>query len=83
MTDQTPPTNDRHSQQHNRRDDGDLLTIDEAAAILRTPKATLRYWRHLGIGPHSFRIGRRVFYRAGDLHTWLDAQHDQHGPTAA
>ncbi|WP_408609703.1 hypothetical protein [Geodermatophilus chilensis] len=27
-----------------------LLTLDEAAALLRTPVATLRYWRHLGIG---------------------------------
>jgi predicted DNA-binding transcriptional regulator AlpA len=57
-----------------RRNDDDLLTIDEVAAILRTPKATLRYWRHLGIGPHSFKIGRRVFYRACDVHAWLDEQ---------
>ncbi len=40
-------------------------------------------WRHLGIGPHSFKIGRRVFYRAGDVYAWLRAQHDKHGPTAA
>src|SRR6478609_8225554 len=31
--------------QHARPHDHDLLTIDEAAGILRTPKATLRYWR--------------------------------------
>ena len=37
-----------------------LLTIDEAAAIVRAPIATLRYWRHLGTGPRSFRLGRRV-----------------------
>jgi predicted DNA-binding transcriptional regulator AlpA len=73
VTDQTRPTNDRHDQS-SRRNDDDLLTIDEVAAILRTPKATLRYWRHLGIGPHSFKIGRRVFYRACDVHAWLDEQ---------
>ena len=60
MTDQTRPTTDRHDHQHDRRNENDLLTIDEAAAILRTPKATLRYWRHLGIGPYSFRIGHRL-----------------------
>jgi DNA-binding transcriptional MerR regulator len=38
----------------------DLLTITEAADLLRTPVATLRYWRHLGIGPNSFRVGRNV-----------------------
>lgn len=73
VTDQTRPTNDRRDQS-SRRNDDDLLTIDEVAAILRTPKATLRYWRHLGIGPHSFEIGRRVFYRSGGVHSWLDEQ---------
>ena len=55
----------------------DLLTITEAADLLRAPVATLRYWRHLGTGPHSFRLGRRVLYRRDDLHTWIEAQHSQ------
>jgi hypothetical protein len=78
MTTQTRPTTNPHDQHHDRNDN-DLLTIDEAAATLRTPVATLRYWRHLGAGPHSFKIGRRVFYRTSDLNTWLNAQHDNHG----
>ena len=52
----------------------DLLTIDEAAELVRAPVATLRYWRHLGTGPRSFRLGRRVVYRRDDLHVWIDAQ---------
>ena len=52
-----------------------LLTITEAAARLRTPVATLRYWRHLGTGPDSFRLGRRVVYRRDDLDRWVDARH--------
>ncbi|SFF35108.1 helix-turn-helix transcriptional regulator [Blastococcus tunisiensis] len=55
----------------------ELLTITEAADVLRAPVATLRYWRHLGTGPNSFRLGRRVLYRRADLHTWIDAQADQ------
>jgi DNA-binding transcriptional MerR regulator len=55
----------------------ELLTISEAAELVRAPVATLRYWRHLGTGPRSFRLGRRVLYRAEDLRTWIDAQHDQ------
>jgi len=51
--------------------DDDLLTISEVAAIVRAPIATLRYWRHLGTGPRSFRLGRRVVYRAGDLQAWI------------
>ena len=52
----------------------DLLTISEAAALLRAPVATLRYWRHLGTGPRSFRLGRRVLYRREDLYAWVDAR---------
>ena len=55
----------------------ELLTITEAAELLRAPVATLRYWRHLGTGPNSFRLGRRVLYRRADLRTWIDAQADQ------
>jgi hypothetical protein len=52
----------------------ELLTISEVAAIVRAPIATMRYWRHLGTGPRSFRLGRRVVYRLGDLRAWIDAQ---------
>jgi excisionase family DNA binding protein len=65
--------------------DTDLLTITEAAALLRTPVATLRWWRHQGTGPASFRIGRRVFYRRRDLEAWIAAQRerDNRGRTGA
>ena len=59
------------------RREPELLTITEAADVLRAPVATLRYWRHLGTGPNSFRLGRRVLYRRTDLRTWIDAQADQ------
>lgn len=54
----------------------DLLTPDEVAELLRTSPGTLRYWRHVGIGPPSFKLGRRVKYRRADLEAWVDAQHD-------
>jgi predicted DNA-binding transcriptional regulator AlpA len=61
----------------------ELLTITEAAELLRTPVATLRYWRHLGTGPRSFRLGRRVVYRQADIRVWLEAlpcDHSEAGP---
>ena len=58
-----------------------LLTITEAAELLRTPVATLRYWRHLGTGPHSFRVGRGVRYWRHDITDWLHQQ--SNGPHAA
>jgi predicted DNA-binding transcriptional regulator AlpA len=60
--------------------DTDLLTIAEAAALTRAPVATLRYWRHLGTGPRSFRLGRRVVYRRTDIDTWIT---DQFNATSA
>jgi DNA-binding transcriptional MerR regulator len=59
------------------RTDDELLSVAEAAAIVRAPVATLRYWRHLGTGPRSFRLGRRVLYRREDLLTWIDAKAGQ------
>ena len=54
--------------------DPELLPITEAAELVRAPVAALRYWRHLGTGPRSFRLGRRVLYRRDDLHDWIAQQ---------
>jgi Helix-turn-helix domain len=58
----------------------ELLTIAEVADVVRVLVATLRYWRHLGTGPHSFRIGRGVRYWRSGVSAWLCGQSD--GPTA-
>jgi len=63
-----PLMTDQHADEH------ELLTITEAADITRAPLATLRYWRHLGTGPRSFRPGRRVVYRRSDLQDWITQQ---------
>jgi DNA-binding transcriptional MerR regulator len=62
---------------HTASGEPELLTITEAAELLRAPVATLRYWRHLGTGPRSFRLGRRVLYRSDELCAWVDARHGQ------
>jgi predicted DNA-binding transcriptional regulator AlpA len=49
----------------------DLLTTAEVAVITRAPVSTVRYWRHLGTGPRSFRLGRRVVYRRHEVEQWL------------
>ena len=57
------------------RNPGDeMLTLQEACAFLRVPEGTLRYWRHLGAGPRSFKIGRHVRYWRADLILWLTEQ---------
>ena len=53
-------------------DNADYLTTVEVAGLCRTPSETVRYWRHTGYGPPSFRLGRRVLYRRSDVEAWLD-----------
>ena len=57
--------------------DDDLLTIAEVADLVRVPVATLRYWRHLGTGPKSFRVGRSVRYWRTEVLLWLERQTNQ------
>ena len=51
-----------------------LLTVTEAAELLRVPVATLRWWRHKDAGPRSFKLGRHVLYQLSDLDAWVAAQ---------
>ena len=53
-----------------------LLRPDEVAELLRTSEGTLGWWRHVGKGPRSFRIGRRVFYAQSEVERWLREQMD-------
>ncbi len=54
--------------------DGDFLTLSEAAAILRVPVNTLRWWRQRGSGPKFFKIGRHLVTTIGDLRSWIEEQ---------
>lgn len=55
-----------------------LLTTEDVAVRFRTSPATVRYWRHIGIGPTGVRVGRRVLYTEAECDRWwqskLDAQ---------
>ena len=72
MTAQPNPTDPERRTGANPGDE--MLTLQEACAYLRIPEGTLRYWRHLGSGPHSFKIGRHVRYWRADLILWLTEQ---------
>lgn len=49
------------------------LTTLEVADLCRTSPETVRFWRHVGKGPQSFKVGRRVLYAAEDVEAWLQA----------
>ena len=50
-----------------------MLTIDEAAAYLAIPKATLYTWRtrRVGFGPRAVKFGGCLRYRRSDLDAWI------------
>lgn len=51
----------------------EFMTTEEVAELCRVDSATVRWWRHVGRGPHSFRLAqsRRVLYRRADVEQWL------------
>jgi len=51
-----------------------LLTTEEVADRLRTSPATVRYWRHAGIGPAGVRVGRRVLYDEAEVIRWWESK---------
>ena len=52
----------------------ELLTMKEVSQLIRVPVATLRYYRHLGCGPRSFKVGRTVRYWRSEVDQWLEEQ---------
>lgn len=60
-----------------------LLRADEVADMLGVPVATVRYWRHMGTGPKSAKLGRRIVYREADVQAWVDQQFDDAAASAS
>jgi DNA-binding transcriptional MerR regulator len=58
-----------------------LLTTEEVAAHFRTSPATVRYWRHIGIGPTGVRVGRRVLYDELEVNRWWESKVGRDGAT--
>lgn len=55
--------------------DDPMLRTREVSDLLGVPENTLRWWRYIGKGPDSFRLGpRRVVYRRSKVMAWLAAQ---------
>jgi hypothetical protein len=51
-----------------------LLTTEEVADRFRTSPATVRYWRHIGIGPAGVRVGRRMLYDEAECDRWWESK---------
>ena len=67
-------TNHRPTTPETPHANDELLTMAEVSDLIRVPVATLRYWRHLGCGPRSFKVGRTVRYWRSYVYQWLEEQ---------
>ena len=60
-----------------------ILTTSEVSRLTSVPIPTLRWWRHQGMGPRSFKLGpRKVMYKESDVQAWLDEQYNADEVTA-
>jgi predicted DNA-binding transcriptional regulator AlpA len=51
-----------------------LVPSKDAPAYLGLAEQTLARWRSEGHGPPYVKLGKKVYYRVGDLRSWIDGQ---------
>ena len=57
-------------------DAAEIWNTAQVAEYLRTPATTIRWWRYIGQGPKSFKLGaRKVAYLRSDVEAWLQQQY--------
>lgn len=53
--------------------DSSIKSMEWVSERTGIPINTLRYYRHKGIGPKSFKLGgRRVMYDESDVEAWIE-----------
>lgn len=61
----------------------EYLTTTEVAEHYRTVPETVRYWRHVGRGPRSVKVGRRVLYPVAEVERYDEQLLVEQGRKAA
>ena len=56
-----------------------LMRVPEVSELTGVSEATLRFWRSVGKGPRSAKLGRRIVYRRADVEAWVEAQFEAAG----
>lgn len=52
----------------------EFLDSKALAQLTGTPASTWRYWAITGLGPPSFKLGRRRVWKRADVMAWLAAR---------
>ena len=51
-------------------DDNRNYTLDDRELSVIGDREKLGQWRHKGVGPAYFRLGRKIIYHGKDLNEW-------------
>jgi predicted DNA-binding transcriptional regulator AlpA len=51
--------------------DDRLWSIGDVSRFLGIPVNTLYQWRHHGVGPRAYRVGRHLRYDPAEIRRWL------------
>lgn len=54
--------------------DAQVLRTKDVHGLIGVPVSTLRWWRHRGEGPPSYRLNGSVVYDRDDVLRWRDEQ---------
>jgi excisionase family DNA binding protein len=49
----------------------EVMTTEEVAAFLRVSKKTVEKWRHEGVGPRRYKVGRHLRYLRSEVLAWV------------
>jgi DNA-binding transcriptional MerR regulator len=53
-----------------------VLRLQQISERTTVPVATLRYWRHIGTGPPTFRLGKHIVAYEDEVDGWLREQEE-------
>jgi excisionase family DNA binding protein len=54
-----------------------MWSVDDLAAYLGVPVATIYKWRTTGDAPPGYRIGRHLRFKPADVDQWLTERRDK------
>ena len=55
-------------------DENRAYVLGDAELDVLGDREKLAQWRHKGIGPAFYRLGRKIVYRGADLNAWAEAR---------
>lgn len=58
-------------------EDNRNYTLDDPELAILGNKAKLAQWRHRGVGPSYFKLGRKIVYQGSELNNWAAKRYVQ------